>query len=234
LCHSSLELDTIQNPFHYQKFVKYQRIYRRNISVGNLRLKLPTDTFPSVIQSVTTDEIFSVRNSVGNYRRKVSVGSYRLNYGRKSFRIKKKGGSLTWRFWRVICFSTESPTDSKRQSVQWRDRFAVSIADGLTEGFEMADPYSDVSMFLSESPTECPSVKLSEKVNIWQLWRPTPPLFLLLLLNPNSPHLQTTSPPSPPPKKINLPHINTTSYISWSFVVTASVFWFTDGFYQFL
>jgi hypothetical protein len=51
---------------HYQKFAKYQRIYRRNISVGNLRLKLPTDTFPSVIQLVTTDGPFSVRNSVGN------------------------------------------------------------------------------------------------------------------------------------------------------------------------
>ena len=100
--------------FHYQKFAKYQRIYRRNISVGNLRSKLPTDTFPSVLQSVTTDENFSVRNSVGNYRRKVSVGSCRLNYGWKSFRIKKKGGSLTWRFWGVIFF----PTDSKRQSVQ--------------------------------------------------------------------------------------------------------------------
>ena len=71
---------------YYQKFAKYQRIYRRNISVGNLRSKLPTDTFPSVIQSVTTDGPFSVRNSVGNYRRKFSVGSYRLNYGRKSFR----------------------------------------------------------------------------------------------------------------------------------------------------
>ena len=84
------------------------------MSVGNLRSKLPTDTFPSVIQSVTTDRNFSVRNSVGNYRWKLSVGNYRLNYGWKSFRIKKKGGSLTWRFWGVIFF----PTDSKRQSVQ--------------------------------------------------------------------------------------------------------------------
>jgi len=56
---------------HYQKFAKYQRIYRRTISVGNLRSQLPTDTFPSVIQSVTTDGNFSVRNSVGNYRRKL-------------------------------------------------------------------------------------------------------------------------------------------------------------------
>jgi len=40
--------------------------------------------------SVPTDGHFSIRNSVGNYRRKFSVRSYRLNYGRKSFRIKKK------------------------------------------------------------------------------------------------------------------------------------------------
>jgi hypothetical protein len=80
---------------HYQKFAKYQRIYRQNISVGNLRSKLPTDTFPSVSQSVPTDGPFSVRNS---------VGSYRLTYERKSFWIKKKGGSLMWRFWRVIFF----------------------------------------------------------------------------------------------------------------------------------
>ena len=68
-----------------------------------------------------TDGPFSIRNSVGNYRRKISVGSYRLkisvgsyrlNYGRKSFRIKKKGGPLTWRFWRVI------------------------FSDGLTDGFK--------------------------------------------------------------------------------------------------
>jgi len=69
---------------HYQKFAKYQRIYRQNIFVGNLRLKLPTETFPSIIQSVTTDEPFFIRNSV--------------------FRIKKKGRSLMWRFWQVIFF----------------------------------------------------------------------------------------------------------------------------------
>ena len=31
--------------YHYQKFAKYQRIYRRNISVDILRSKLPTETF---------------------------------------------------------------------------------------------------------------------------------------------------------------------------------------------
>jgi len=126
---------------YYQKFVKYQRIYRRNISVDNLRSKLPTDTFPSVIQSVTTDGPFSVHNSVSNYRRKFSVGSYRLNYGRKSFRIKKKGGSLTWRFWRVILFRRiqndspysdvtgspfKLPTDSPRD-LKWQIRTVTCL-----------------------------------------------------------------------------------------------------------
>jgi len=156
-----------------------------------------------------------------------------------------------------LFFPTKSPTDSKRQprtmtwpvrrlkcrrnhrgirndrSVRWRDRFTAWNSDGITEGLEMADLYGDVWMFPLESPTESPtdfpSVKLSEKVNICPLCWPSPPLFLLLFSNPNSSHLQTTSPP-----KKNLPHLSTTSYISWSFVVTTSVFWFTDGFYQFL
>jgi hypothetical protein len=62
------------------------------MSVGNLRLKLPTDTFLSVIQSITTGGQFSVRNSVGNYQQKISGGSYQLNYGRKIFELKKKAG----------------------------------------------------------------------------------------------------------------------------------------------
>jgi len=64
----------------------------------------------------------------------------------------------------------------------------------------MADPYGDVSIFLSESPMENPSVKPSENVNKCPLCRPSPPLFLLLLPNPNYPHLQITSPPSPQTK----------------------------------
>jgi hypothetical protein len=110
---------------HYQKFTKYQRIYRRNISVSNLRSKLPAETFTSVIQSVTIDGPFSVRNSVGNYRRKISVGTYRQNYGQKSFRIKKKRRVADMEVFAGYFFPTESPTDSKRQPVQWRDWFAV-------------------------------------------------------------------------------------------------------------
>ena len=122
----------------------------------------------------------------------------------RMFRIKKKairwsGGFCGW------FFPTESPRDLKRQlrtvtwpvhrlkcrrnyrgiqngrSVRWRVLFAVRIADRLTDRI-------------------CPSVKPSEKVNICPLCRPSPPLFLLLLPHPNSPQLQTTT----PPKKIFL------------------------------
>jgi len=87
---------------------------------------------------------------------------------------------------------------------------AVYIADGVTDGFEMADPYDDVSIFPLESstvsPTDIPSGKPSVKVNICPLHRPSPPLFLLLLPNPNSPHLQTTSPPPPKQKSPSYQH----------------------------
>jgi len=77
---------------------------------------------------------------------------------------------------------------------------AVYIADGITDGFEMSDPYGDVSIVPSESSTVSPMECPSGKVNICPIYRPSPPLFLLLLPNPNSPHLQTTSPPPPQTK----------------------------------
>jgi hypothetical protein len=134
-----------------------------------------------------------------------------------------------------VILPTESPRDSNRQlrtvtwpihrqncrrnhrgiqigiSVQWRDRFTVRMADGITD---------------RSSPSVIPSAKL----NIWSLFWPSPPPFLLLLPHPNSPLLQTTSPPT---QKKNLPLLST-SHISLSFVVTTSVFWFADGFYKFL
>ena len=36
----------------------------------------------------------------------------------------------------------------------WRDRFTVKNANGNTEGFEMADPYGDMSIFSSEYSTD--------------------------------------------------------------------------------
>jgi len=79
---------------------------------------------------------------------------------------RKKNGSLTWRFWRVI-FS-DGITDGFKNTA--RTATAVYIADGITDGFEMADPYGDMSIVLSESSTislmDIPSVKPSVKVNI--------------------------------------------------------------------
>jgi len=145
---------------------------------------------------------------------------------------KRQPRTMTWPVRRLKCQQNHRGIWNGR-SVRWPDRFTTWNSDGITEGLEMADLYGDVSMFPSESPMESPTdfplVLPSEKVNICPLCRPSPPLFLLLLSNPNSPHLQTTSPPNK-----NLPHLSTTSYISWSFVVTTSMFWFTDGFYQFL
>jgi len=210
---------------HYQKFTKYQRIYWRNISVGNLRSTLPTDTFPSVIQSVTTDGPFSIRNSVGNYRRKIFVGIYRLNYGRKSFRIKKKTG-------------------------RWRGGFGELF---FFRRIQKDSPYNDVTGSPFKMPTESPRdlkwqirtvTCLCVRQNHRQSFRrwnrrkkliyvssadPLLPYFSFFFLIPTLPICKQPAPP-----KKNLPHISTTSYISWSFVVTASVFWFTDGFYQFL
>ena len=117
---------------HYQKFAKYQRLYQRHISVGNLSSKLPTDTFPSVSQSVTTDGPFSVRNSVGNYRRNIFVGTYRLNYGRKMVQIKKKRRVADVE----VLAGYFLPTDSKQQPVQC--------------------PYSDASGSPFKLPTDSP------------------------------------------------------------------------------
>jgi hypothetical protein len=142
-------------------------------------LKLPTDTFLSVIQSVTTNESFFVRNSVGNYRQNFFVGSYRLNYGRKMVRIKKKDGSLTWRFWRVIfCWrnhrriQNNSPYSARTvtrpvrrlncrrthrgiwngRSVRWRVYVSVRITDVSTDGYSVSKTIGK-SWYMSALPT---------------------------------------------------------------------------------
>jgi len=112
------------NTKHYQKFVKYQRIYRRNMSVGNLRSKLPTNTFPSVIQSVTTADHFpSIIQSVTTNKNFPSVITDWITDGKVSELKKRRVADVE-----VLAgyfFSTESPMNSKRQLVQWRDRFVV-------------------------------------------------------------------------------------------------------------
>jgi len=158
--------------------------------------------------------------------------------------LKKEGGSLTWRLFRVL------------------------FSDGITEGFKKSASYGDETGSPMNMPTESPrdskrqlrtvmrlvhqwkiptesprdskwqlrtvtcliyrqnsrwnhgqnilSVNPSAKVNISPLTRPDPPLFLLLLPHLNSPQLQTSS---PPPKK-NLPLLSTTSHTSWSLIIT--------------
>jgi len=161
------------------------------------------DHFPSVTQSVTTDGNFpSVVPSVVTdwitdgkvFELKKKVGRWRGGFGGLFFSdgFKTIARTVTWPVCHLNCRRTHRGIWNGR-SVRWRVYVSVYV-------------------------------KPLEKVNICtcQLCWPSTPLFLLLLPSPNSPHLQTTSPPSPPKK--NLPHISTTSYISWSFVVTASVF----------
>jgi hypothetical protein len=190
------------------------------MSVGNLRSKLPTDTFPFVIQSVTTDGIFP------------SVVTDWIMDG-KVFELKKK-----------------------------RRVADVEVLVGyFFRRIQNARPYSDVTGSLFKLPTDsprdlkwqihtvmCRCFRQNHRRNHRRSFRrwnrrkkliydsfadPLLPYFSFFFLIPTLLICKQLAPP-PPLKKKNLPSISTTSYISWSFVVTTSVFWFTDRFYQFL
>ena len=128
------------------------------------------------------------------------------------------------------------------------------FTDGIIDGFKTLAPYGDVTDSPMKMPTESPmdskrlhhtvtclvcwqisrrnhrrnnpSVKPSVKVNISPLTRPYPPYFSFFFLISTLPNCKQ---PAPPPTN-NFPLLSTISYISWSLLVTASVFWFTDGF----
>jgi len=199
----------------------------------------------------------SVRSSAYIDRNNPSVNTDGLTDGR--LRIKKKR-AVRWRGGYCGYFlPTESPRDSKKSALygdetgspmnmptesprnsKWQLRTVTRPVHRWKMPTESPrDSKRQLSMVTC--PIYCqnsrrnhgrnrPSVNPSAKVNISPLTRPYPPLFLLLLLlllpYLNSPQLQTTS---PPPKK-NLPLLSTTSHISWSLLVTVSVFWFTYGF----
>jgi hypothetical protein len=133
----------------------------------------------------------------------LSIYIYEITDG--IFRIKKKTvrwhGSFCGRFYWRNYWGIQTGI-----FVEWRDQFTIKIAD------EISDRSS-------------PSVIPSAKMNISPLCRPSPPLFLILLHHPNSPLPNCKQPPK---KKIS-PLLNT-SYISLSFVVTTSVFWFIVDF----
>jgi len=193
------------------------------MSVGNLRSKLPTYTFPSVIQSVTTDRPFSIRNSIGNYRRKIFVGSYRLNYGQKSFWIKKKGGSLTWRFWRVIFFRRH----------HWRIQNDSLYSDVTGSPFKLStDSPRDLKWQIHT--VTCLCFRQNHRRNHrWSFRRwnrrkkliyvssadPLLPYFSFFFLIPTLPICKQTAPP-PPQKKIFL--------ISAQQVIFLEVLWSQD------
>jgi len=152
-----------------------------------------------------------------------------MEYGWKSFWIKKKGGSLTWRFWRGYFYRRNH------------------------RRIQNDSPYSDMTGSPFKMPTESPRDSKCQIRTVTcrffrqnhrrksRRWNRRKRLIYILfadLLLPYFsfffliPTLPIYKQPAPPNK--NLPHLSTTSYISWSFVVTASVFWFIDGFYQFL
>jgi hypothetical protein len=149
---------------HYHKFTKYQRIYRRNNFCRYFEVEITDGHFPSVIQSVKTDENFSVRNSVGQYRRTFFVCVLPTELRTEKFPNLKKGWSLTWRFWRVICFrwnrqriQKDCPYSARKvmwlvrrlnfrwnhrgiwngRSVRWHVYVSVRITGVITDGFSV-------------------------------------------------------------------------------------------------
>ena len=161
------------------------------MSVGNLWSKLPTDTFPFVLQSVTTNENFP------------SVVTDWITDG-KVFELKKKR--------RVADVEVLAGYFFRRNHRRIQNDSPYSDVTGSPFKLPTASP-RDLKWQIRT--VTCRSFHQNHQRNhrrsfrrwnrnICQLCRPSPPLFLLFLPNPNSPHLQTTSPPSPPQTKISL------------------------------
>ena len=159
------------------------------------------------------------------------------NYRRNFFRPSFCRYILTNTFgWYLLTEWRTKYLELKKRRFANVEVFAGDFTDGITEGFKTAASYDDVTDSPFEMPTESPrdsnwnlctvtcpvyrqnSRRTHRQNNICPFCRPSLPLFLLLLPYPNSPILQTTSPP-----KKNLPLLSTTSHISWSFVVTSFV-----------
>ena len=148
-------------------------------------MKFFSSVIPSVytdenIQSVVTDWITDERFRIKKKTVRWRGGFCGWFFPMESLRdLKRQLHTVTWPVYRLKCRRNYWGIQNGR-SVRWRVLFAVRIADGFTD-------------------RRRPSVKPSEKVNICPLCRPSSPLFLLLP-HPNSPQLQTTT----PPKKISL------------------------------
>jgi len=157
------------------------------MSVGNLWSKLPTDTFPFVLQSVTTNENFP------------SVVTDWITDGKVS-ELKKKGGSLTWRFWWVIFFDGFKTTARtvtwpvrrlncrphhrgiwNGRSVRWRVDLSIRITNVITDG-----------------------VSVGETVIYVSSADPLLPYFSFFFLIPTLPICKQPALPPPPQTKISL------------------------------
>jgi len=125
---------------HYQKFAKYQRIYRKNIFVGNLRSKLPTDTFPSVIQSVTTDgKVSELKKKASRWRGGFGgLFVFRRNHRRIQNDSPYSAHTVTWPVRRLNCRRTHRGIWNGR-SVRWRVYVSVRITDGFTDGIAVGE-----------------------------------------------------------------------------------------------
>jgi hypothetical protein len=121
---------------HYQKFAKYQRIYRRNISVGILRSKLPTETFPSVVTDWITDgKVSEFKKKAGRWR-----GGFGGFFFTDGFKTTARTVPVQWcdRFRRLNCRRTHRGIWNGR-SVRWRVYISVRITDVITDGVSVGE-----------------------------------------------------------------------------------------------
>jgi hypothetical protein len=95
---------------HYQKFAKYQRIYRRNIFYRYFEVEITDGHFPSVIQSVKTDENFDWITDGKVSELKKMAGRWRGGFGGLFF-----ADGITDGF----------KTTARTVPVKWCDRFAI-------------------------------------------------------------------------------------------------------------
>jgi hypothetical protein len=180
------------------------------MSVGNLTLKLLTDTIPSVIQSVTTDDKFpSVvtdwitdgKVSVIKKRRVADVevlAGYFFRWNHRRIQKDSPYNDITSSPFKL---PTESPRDLKWQirTVMCR-LFRHNHRRFHRWSFRRGNRWEKLIYVRSADPLL--------------------PYFSFFFLIPTLPICKQ---PAPLPPNKNLPHISTTSYIFWSSVVTASV-----------
>ena len=111
------------------------------------------------------------------------------------FRIKKKDGSLTWKFSRVFYWRNHREIQNGN-FIRWCDWFIVRIADKITKGFKPESPYSDVAYLLSEWPTESSTdIFCRQKLVYDHSTDPLLPYFSFFFPIPTLPYCKQPTPP---------------------------------------